>query len=121
MKKKHYLKKVFEPQSVAIVGASEDENSVGAQVLRNMREGGLKGEIYPVNPKERRVVGLQAYRNVCDIPYDVDLAVVVVPATAVAKAMVDCVTKGVKGAVLITAGFAETGGKGRILQDQRDA
>ena len=62
--KKHYLNKVFEPQSVAIVGASERESSVGAQVLRNMREGGFAGVIYPVNPKHETVQGLPAYASI---------------------------------------------------------
>ena len=63
--KKHYLNKVFEPQSVAIVGASERESSVGAQVLRNMRESGFSGTVYPVNPKHASVQGLPARRSIC--------------------------------------------------------
>ena len=65
--KKHYLHKVFEPQSVAVVGASDRPESVGGQVLRNIREGGFNGEIYPVNPKHDTVQGLKSYASISDI------------------------------------------------------
>ena len=81
--KKHYLSKVFEPRSVAIVGASERASSVGAQVLRNMRESGFQGELFPVNPEHDQVQGLKAYASIRDIDHAVDLVVIAVPADIV--------------------------------------
>ncbi len=81
--KKHYLNKIFEPQSVAVVGASERESSVGAQVLRNIRTSGFTGEIYPVNPKHEAIQGLKAYGSISDIDHPIELVVIAVPAAAI--------------------------------------
>ncbi len=118
MKKKHYLKKIFEPQSVAIVGASERKNSVGAQVLRNMREGGFAGEIYPVNPKHETIQGLKAYASIKDIDHPIDLVVIAIPAPAIPGVMHECGERGVGAAVVLSAGFAEIGRRGEFLQHE---
>jgi len=118
MQKKHYLKKVFEPQSVAIVGASERENSVGAQVLRNMREGGFAGEIYPVNPKHETIQGLKTYASITDIDHPIDLVVIAIPAPAIPNVMRQCGEHGVGAAVVLSAGFAEIGRRGELLQHE---
>ncbi len=116
--KKHYLNKIFEPQSVAVVGASDRESSVGAQVLRNIREGGFSGEIYPVNPKHEKVQGLKAYASITDIDHPVDLVVIAIPAIAIPKVMTDCGEHGVGAAVVLSAGFGEVGRRGQALQNE---
>ncbi|MGD8955887.1 MAG: bifunctional acetate--CoA ligase family protein/GNAT family N-acetyltransferase [Chromatiaceae bacterium] len=114
--KKHYLSKVFEPRSVAIVGASERASSVGAQVLRNMRESGFQGELFPVNPKHDQVQGLKAYASIRDIDHAVDLVVIAVPAEAIPQVMRDCGESSVGAAVVLSAGFVEIGKAGLTLQ-----
>ena len=116
--KKHYLKKVFEPQSVAIVGASEREHSVGAQVLRNMLASGFKGVIYPVNPKHEKVHGLKTYPSICDIDHPIDLVVIAIKAQAIPRVMRECGDRGVGAVVILSAGFAEVGKSGQFLQSE---
>lgn len=99
--KKHFLHKVFEPKSIAIVGASDREGSVGAQLLDNIREGGFPGEIYPVNPKHRKVQGLKTYPSLSDTNHPVDLVVVAIPAAKIPDVMRQCGEHSV-GAVIIT-------------------
>ncbi len=114
----HYLKSLFEPESVALLGASERENAVGAVVLRNMLEGGFRGKIYPVNPTHDTVQGQRCYRNVREIDQPVDLAVVTAPAHEVPGIIEDCGKHGIRNAVVLSAGFREVGGPGRQLEDQ---
>ena len=116
--KKHYLHKVFEPQSVAIVGASEREDSVGAQVLRNIRQSGYKGDIYPVNPKYKKIQELRAYASISTIDHPVDLVIIAIPAKAIPNVMRECGEHGVGSAVILSAGFAEVGKPGQSLQDE---
>jgi acetyltransferase len=116
--KRHYLHKVFEPQSVAIVGASERERSVGAQLLRNIRESGFNGEIYPVNPKHKSIQGLKAYASISAIDHSVDLAVIAIPARSIADVMRECGEHGVGAVVILSAGFGETGKTGQMLQHE---
>jgi acetyltransferase len=103
---------LFKPRSVAVVGASRDPSKVGHAVLKNIVDSGYKGRVYPVNPKADSVLGLTAYRSVLDIPDEVDLAVIVIPAQNVPDVMEECGKKGVKFSVVITAGFKEIGGEG---------
>jgi len=112
------LEHIFKARSIAVVGASNTPPKWGYRMVARPLKAGYTGAIYPVNPKEKEIVGLRAYSSVRDIPYNIDLAVFAVPAAAVPKAMAECVAKGVKGAILITAGFAETGGEGRTLQNE---
>lgn len=116
--KKHYLNKVFEPHSVAIVGASERESSVGCQVLRNMLEGGFKGDIYPVNPKHEQVQGLHCHASLSDIDHPIDLVVITIPAPAIPKVMRQCGEKEVGAAIVLSAGFGEVGARGKSLQSE---
>jgi len=116
--KKHYLNKLFEPQSVAIVGASDRESSVGAQVLRNIREGGFQGEIYPVNPKHDTIQGLKAHASISDIDHPIDLVVIAIPAPAIPKVIRECAEHGIGAAVVLSAGFAEIGRRGQALQSE---
>ncbi|MCA6213378.1 acetyl-CoA synthetase [Thermococcus sp. 101 C5] len=101
----------FTPKSVAVLGASNDPLKLGYEVFKNLKEYG--GKVYPVNIKEEVVQGVKAYKNVKEIPDDVDLAVIVVPKPFVKQSIIDCGEKGVKGAVVITAGFGETGEEGK--------
>jgi acetyltransferase len=116
--KKHYLQKIFEPQSVAIVGASDRDNSVGAQVMRNIRENGFRGEIYPVNPKHQKIQGIKAYASITDIDHPIDLVVIAIPAMAIPGVMRECGDHGVGAAVVLSAGFAEIGKRGKALQHE---
>jgi acetyl coenzyme A synthetase (ADP forming)-like protein len=112
----HSLDAIFRPQSVAVIGASRDQTSIGREILNNLFDYEFNGPIYPVNPKAPVVHSLRAYRSVGDIPEPVDLAVVVVPRGAVLNVVDECGRKGVKGLVIITAGFKEVGEEGARLE-----
>jgi len=102
---------IFNPSSIAVVGASSEEKKVGFSVLKNLIDNYL-GKIYPVNPGREEILSLKCYPSVSTIPDKVDLAVIVIPAKAVAESLKDCAKAGVKGVVVITAGFKEVGGDG---------
>jgi len=110
------LASLFNPTSVAVIGASNNSTKWGFSTFSNLINQ-FKGKIYAVNKREKEVLGYEAYANLTDILGPVDLAVIVVPAEIVAEIMTDCVTIGVKAAVIISAGFAETGAEGKALQD----
>jgi acyl-CoA synthetase (NDP forming) len=113
------MESFFSPRSVAFVGASNNKQKWGGIVFRNLRVGGYAGRIYPVNPKEDEVQGHKAYPTVSAIPGDVDLAIFTIPARLMVDSISDCVSKGVKAGLVISAGFAELGDEGRALQAQR--
>ncbi len=102
---------LFHPRSIAVIGASNDPLKLGYEVFKNLKKYG--GNVYPVNVKDEIVQGVKAYKSVEDIPDSVDLAVVVVPKRFVKETIEACGRKGVKGAVIITAGFGETGEEGK--------
>ncbi|MEO6879508.1 MAG: GNAT family N-acetyltransferase, partial [Mycobacteriaceae bacterium] len=106
------VRNVLSPTSVAVIGASTDPAKVGHAVLVNLLRGGFAGPVYPVNPEHRSVQGVRAYAGVRDIPDPVDLAVVAVPAAGVEAVLDDCLAKGVKALVVVSAGFSETGAEG---------
>jgi acetyltransferase len=112
------LEAIFAPQSVAIVGASPDPSKLGHRVLKNVVENGYQGRIIPVHPTAAQVLGLPAAPSVAAIRGPVDLAVLVVPPQAVLAVVDECGAKGVRGLVVITAGFKEVGGAGRELEHQ---
>lgn len=114
----HYLSPFFTPKSVAIVGASERENSVGYRLLLNMREAGFKGGLYPVNNKRETLQGLKAYPDLAAVPEELDLVVIATPAATVPDIMRQCGDKGVASVIIITAGFGELGAEGRRLQQE---
>jgi acetyl coenzyme A synthetase (ADP forming)-like protein len=103
------LEKLFYPETVAVIGASRKKGKIGNQVLRNLVYGGYECSIYPVNPKARDILGLRSYSSILDVPEEVDLAVIVVPAKVVPKVLEECAEKGVKGVVIISSGFGEIG------------
>ncbi|MFD6395779.1 GNAT family N-acetyltransferase [Nocardia sp. NPDC060249] len=100
------------PGSVAVIGASPEQTRVGGAVLANLLAGGFSGPVFPVNLHRRSVRGVRAYATVSEIPDEVDLAVVAVPPAAIGAVLDDCMAKGVKGLVVLTAGFGETGAAG---------
>lgn len=106
----------FNPRSIAFVGATETLRKWGFLILNNLITGGYEGEIYPVNPNRETVLGLRAYPSVRDIPAEVDLVIFTVPSRQVLGALDDCIAKGVKAGVVITAGFKELGEEGAELE-----
>jgi len=113
------LEPLFNPKSVAVIGATNSWSKWGFSTFASILNG-FEGRIYPINTIETEVLGHKAYRRVTEIPDDepVDLAVFVIPPLGVLSTMADCVEKGVRAGVVITAGFAETGEEGRRLQDR---
>ena len=107
--------RLLTPRSVAVIGASRQPATVGHQVLRNLLAGGFAGPVYPVNPGAAHVASVKAYPTILDVPDDVDLAVVAVPATAVLDVIEQCGQKGVAGLVVLSAGFDEVAG-GAVAQ-----
>ncbi|QPP05719.1 CoA-binding protein [Streptomyces bathyalis] len=103
------MKRLMQPSSVAVIGASNEQGKIGNSVMRNLVDGGFPGEIHPVNPKADEILGRKAYKSVADIPGDVDVAVFAVPAKFVPDTLEAVGAKGIPNAVLIPSGFAETG------------
>ena len=103
------MNRIMKPASVAVIGASAETGKIGNSVMKNLINGGYKGQIYPVHPKADEILGYKAFKSVKDIPGVVDVAVFAIPAPFVAGALVECGEKQIPGAVLIPSGFAETG------------
>ena len=116
--KSDQLKAIFTPRSVAVIGASAKPQSLGRAVFANLLFAGYNGCVYPVNSKAKSILGVRAYPTVLDVPDEVDLAVVLVPAGFVPQVLKDAGRKGVKGAIVISAGFKEIGGGGIELERQ---
>jgi acyl-CoA synthetase (NDP forming)/RimJ/RimL family protein N-acetyltransferase len=112
------INRLLTPASVAVVGASRQRDTIGQALVRNLVLGGFTGPVYAVNPGATAIAGVPAYPNVRDIPGPIDLAVVAVPAGAVADVVLDCATAGVKGLVVVSSGFAEAGPEGRKRQQE---
>ena len=115
---RHYLQPLLAPRSVALVGATEREGALGRIVWQNLAAGGLRGGLYPVNLKHRQVFGQAVARRLGDLAGKVDLAVVVTPAASVPGVIDDAARAGIKAAVVLSAGFGETGAAGRALQEE---
>jgi acetyl coenzyme A synthetase (ADP forming)-like protein len=103
------MRRIMQPDSVAVIGASPEDGKIGNSVMKNLINGGFQGQIYPINPKAPEVLGCKAYKSVKEIPGKVDVAVFAIPAPLVAGALQECGEKQIPGAVLIPSGFAETG------------
>ncbi len=110
------IERFFSPKSVAIIGASRRQDTIGRALVRHMVLGNFGGRIHVVNPSADSVAGMPAWKSVAEIPGDVDVAIVAVPAEAVQDVVLDCAAKGVHGLVVISSGFAETGEEGRMRQ-----
>ncbi|HEX7570680.1 MAG TPA: bifunctional acetate--CoA ligase family protein/GNAT family N-acetyltransferase [Verrucomicrobiae bacterium] len=112
------LDPIFSPQSVAVIGATENVGSVGRTILDNLIKGGFAGDIYPVNPKHDTVLGVKAYPSITAVPSKPDLAVIITPPPTVPGIVRDCGKMGVKGVIIISAGFKEIGPVGVELERQ---
>jgi acetyl coenzyme A synthetase (ADP forming)-like protein len=103
------MKRIMQPRSVAVIGASDSAGKIGNAVMKNLIDGGYRGEIYPINPKADEILGRKAYKSVKDVPGDIDVAVFAVPAKFCIQALDEVGEKGIPGAIMIPSGFAETG------------
>jgi acetyltransferase len=121
------LNKIFNPRTVALIGASRDVNSVGYGILKNLIKGcvfesefcrAFKGRIYPVNPNAEEILGKRCYSSIKDIEDEIDLAIIVTPAKIVHSIVKECIQKKAGGIIIISAGFAELKGEGKKLQDK---
>lgn len=112
----HYLSLLFSPRSVAVIGASSRMDSVGGVVFRNMRESGYQGKLYAVNPNHAEIQGVSAYAGIESIPEPVDLAVIITRAATVPDIIESCGKRGVRFALVLSAGFRETGPQGAALE-----
>jgi len=112
------LKAIFTPKTVAVIGATDRIGSVGRTVLWNLISHAFGGTVFPVNPKRHSVLGIKAYPTIASVPDAVDLAIVVLPAPSVPDVISECVEAGVKGAIIISAGFKESGQAGAALEAQ---
>lgn len=115
---KNPLSAIFAPRSVAVIGATERKDSIGRAVIRNLVNSDFSGAIFPVNPQRDSVLDLKAYPEVTAIPDPVDLAIIVTPAATVPGVVRECADAGVRGAVIISAGFRETGPQGAALEQK---
>jgi acetyltransferase len=112
------LDKIFKPQRIAVIGASDEAPKVGWTVLRNLITAGFGGVVYPVNAKREAVQGIQAYPHVKGLPRPADLAVICTPAPTVPGLIRECGEAGIEGVVILSAGFRETGAAGRVFEEQ---
>jgi len=112
------LEMLFNPRSVAVIGASENPDKLGYGILANIIQSGFSGPIYPINPKATEILGLKNYPSVLDIPDPVDLVVIVVPGKFVPPLLEEAGQKGVRGAIIISAGFREAGPEGAKMEQQ---
>ena len=112
------LDKVFNPQNVAIIGASDVEGSVGYAIVKNFTQSGFAGKVYFVNIKKPEILGVKTYQTVDQIPEPVDLAMIATPAKTVPGVMEECGKAKVKGVIIVSAGFKEVGPAGKALEDQ---
>ena len=108
---------ILSPRSIAVIGATDKEGSVGHAITSNIVKD-FKGLVFPVNPTKDSVFGIKSYKNVVEVPQEIDLAVIVTRNTTVPKIMEECGIKKVKGVIIITAGFKETGKEGAKLEDE---
>jgi acyl-CoA synthetase (NDP forming) len=112
------LDHVFNPKSIALIGASASFGKWGQMIFSNIVAGRFPGPLYPVNPREKKIFGIPVYRHVQDIPEPADLAIITTPAETVLSVVGDCGERGIKAAVVVTSGFSETGDQGRALESK---
>jgi acetyltransferase len=112
----HNLSKIFQPRSVALVGASARPGSVGRTVLENLQRAGFGSEIYPINPKRTSLLNLTTYPSVGALPHPPDLAIIATPAESVPGLITECGEAGVPGVIILSAGFSEVGSRGRSIE-----
>lgn len=110
------LDSLFKPKSVAVIGVSQKELNIGNRIIRNLIEFGFKGAIYPINTASDEVRGIKAYKSILDVPTNVDVVHMAIPAVSVPQAIEDCGKKAVKFVILNGGGFAETGPEGAAIE-----
>lgn len=112
------LNNIFRPNRIALIGVSNDPNSVGGLTLRNLVSGGFHGVVYPINPKREAVMGIPCYPNIDSVPRTPDLAVIMTAADQVPQLIIECGEAGVNGVIIMSAGFKEAGEEGKVLEDK---
>ena len=112
------LDKIFRPDSVAVIGASEKEGSIGHIHVRNLVEGGYQGKIFPVHPHYTRIHGLEVYPSLTKIEHNIDLAIIAIPIASVPQVIKECVEVGVGGTIVVSAGGRETGVQGLEIEEK---
>lgn len=112
------IERIFNPQSIAVLGANNVKGTVPSDILTNILKAEFKGVVYPVNPREKHIASIKTYKYVIDIEDPVDLAVIVYPSSVMHMALEQCGQKGIKGAIIISAGFKEVGGQGIEREEQ---
>ena len=113
---RHYLTSLFEPKSVAVIGASDREKSVGNIIFKNIRESSYKGRLYPINPKHSTIQGETAYKSIEEISTRIELVIIATRPQTVHDIVEQCGRSGIKNIIIITAGFAEAGHSGAALE-----
>jgi len=116
MLEQHYLTALFEPKSVAVIGASDRENSVGNIIFKNILSSGYKGRLYAINPKHETIQGQPAYKSIEEIGARVEMAVIATRPQTVPQIIEQCGRSGVKNVIIIAAGFSESGHVGAALE-----
>jgi acetyltransferase len=117
-RRRHPLDVFFRPRTLAIIGASETDGSVGRSILWNLISSPFGGTVFPVNPKRPSLLGIKSYPAISTVPEEVDLAVIATPAATVPQVVSECAVAGVKGAIIISAGFKECGPEGARLEEE---
>jgi acetyl coenzyme A synthetase (ADP forming)-like protein len=112
------LDNFFNPKTIAVIGASRTPGKVGHDILKNLIQYGYQGVVYPINPEATEILGLKVYPSILSVPSEIGLAVVVVPPRSVSDVIGQCGEKGIDSAVIITAGFKESGSEGTKLEDE---
>ena len=114
----HPLDSFFAPASIALIGASRDQEKIPGRLLSMLRKNDYPGKLYPINPNYADIEGLKCYKSIAEIGAPVDLAIIIIPARVVIGALEECAAVGVRNAVIISSGFAEEGGDSAAMQDQ---
>jgi len=112
----HSIERLLRPHSIAVIGASSREGTVGHEIVHSLIDAGFEGPVHPINPRGEAVEGRTAYRSIGEVPGDVDVAIVAIGADKVSSVVPECAAKGVHGLIVISGGFAETGAQGALLQ-----
>jgi len=112
------LDAIFSPETIAVIGASTQKGKVGHDIFANILSGGYTGTLYPVNPKARSVLSVKCYTSISAIPDPIDLAMIILPPRAALGSVKECIEKGVKGIVIVSAGFKEVGGEGLEIEQK---
>ncbi len=112
------IRKLFSPESIAVIGASSQIGKMGEVIMRNLLFNRYTGTIYPINPKHKSSLGIKSYKSVKDVEDNIDLAIITIPSKAVPNVLIECGDVGIKNAIIISAGFKEVGGDGLRLEDE---